>query len=141
MKYTSTGGGDGQVFTPPTLDLTPAYSPPPAPAPNSPSKYDGTYDFFFQYPSPGGLASSSLSRYLVIRNGVVSSSDGKISGTVDGSFGNIVFTSPCPINSSTADWKGIMNVSALGGSNFGQGTFTCRINIAGAYNWQATQSR
>ena len=103
--------------------------------------FDGTYNFFFKYPSPNGLASSNLSRFLIITNGVISSTDNTVSGSVD-HFGAVVFHSPCPINSSTATWTGNMNSSALSGSNFGQGTYTCSIAIGGGSSdsWQATQA-
>ena len=105
------------------------------------SKFDGTYDFFFKYPSPSGQTSRTLARYLFISNGVVSSSDRLASGSVD-SFGKITFHTPCPINSSTATWTGSMNASALSGSNFGQETYTCSIAIGGGSldSWQANQA-
>jgi hypothetical protein len=124
-----------------TGSLTGNAAPVSAP-PASTAKYDGTYNFFFKYPSPNGIASSNLSNYLIIRNSVVSSSDGAAAGSVT-SLGNITFTTPCPINSSTATWTGVMNASALAGANFGQGTYTCSIAIGGGSNdtWQATQSK
>ena len=105
------------------------------------SKFDGTYNFFFKYPSSSGLASRPIARWLIIQNGVVSSSDGTASGSVD-HFGAIRFQTPCPINSSTATWTGNMNASALSGANFGQGTYTCSIAIGGGSldSWQATQT-
>lgn len=105
------------------------------------SSFNGTYNFFFKYPSPSGMASSNLSRFLIISNGTVSSSDGTVSGSVD-SFGAVSFRSACPINSSTATWTGHMNASAQSGSNFGQGTYTCSIAIGGGSldSWQATQA-
>lgn len=105
------------------------------------SKFDGAYNFFFKYPSPSGVASRTLTRYLFIRSGVVTSSDGLASGSVD-SFGSIRFQTPCPINSSTATWSGTMNASAQSGSNFGQGTYTCSIAIGGGSldSWQANQT-
>lgn len=104
--------------------------------------FDGTYNFFFKYPSPSGQTSRSLSRYLIINNGVVSSSDNNVTGSVD-HFGAVRFQSPCPINSSTATWTGNMNASAQAGSNFGQGTYTCTIAIGGGSldSWQATQTQ
>ena len=105
------------------------------------SKFDGAYNFFFKYPSPSGQASRTLSRYLMINNGRVSSSDGTATGTVD-SFGSIRFQTPCPINSSSAVWTGTMNASAQSGSNFGQGSYTCTIAIGGGSldTWQVTQT-
>ena len=106
------------------------------------TKYDGTYNFFFKNPGPGGVTEShTLARFLIIRSGVVSSSDGTVSGAVD-SFGAVRFTSPCTINNSVATWIGNMNASALAGSNFGQGTYTCSLAIGGgtSNSWQATQA-
>lgn len=34
-----------------------------------------------------------------------------------------------------------MNVSALAGSNFGQGQYSCALAIPGGTTWQALQSR
>jgi hypothetical protein len=51
------------------------------------------------------------------------------------------FTWPCLINSSTADYQGHMNQSALAGANFGQGEYTCRDPISGTTTWQALQAR
>ena len=106
------------------------------------TKYDGTYNFFFKYPSPSGLTSRTLARFLIIQNGVVSSSDGTVTGGTVDTFGAVRFNSPCPINSSVATWTGNMNASALSGANFGQGTYTCSIAIGGGSSdsWQATQS-
>ncbi len=107
------------------------------------TKYDGTYDFFFKSSAAGGVTTSNNSpRYITIRNGAISSSDGAISGGSVSSLGVVVFTSPCPLNASVATWIGNMNVSALAGANFGQGTYTCSIAIGGSSNtWQVTQSR
>ncbi len=106
-------------------------------------KYDGTYDFLFRTPASGGATSTINSpRYINIRNGVISSTDGAISsGTVDAA-GAVRFTSVCPINSSTATWTGTMNASAVAGANVGSGGYTCSIAIGGTSNtWQLTQSR
>ena len=106
------------------------------------SSFNGTYNFFFKYPSPTGQTSRTLTNFLIINNGVISSSDNSVAGTVD-SFGTARFQSACPINSSTATWTGTMNASAQTGSNFGQGTYTCSIAIGGGTldSWQATQSQ
>jgi hypothetical protein len=142
VTFSDSSGVQGTFSTPAATSITPpSASPAPAPAPSG--KYDGTYDFFFKNPGPGGVTESrNLSRFLIIRNSVVSSSDGTLAGAVDG-FGAIRFTGPCTINNSVADWTGNMNASALAGSNFGQGSYTCRIAIGGgsANTWQANQSR
>jgi hypothetical protein len=117
-------------------------APAPAPSPTG-GKYDGTYDFFFRFPAPGGVFdSSNLKGFMIIRGSTISSSDGTLNGTVDLTFGTVRMTSPCTINSSTATWTGTMNASALSGANFGQGTYTCSIAIGGGTgdSWQATQS-
>jgi hypothetical protein len=127
-----------------TGTLTGGATPVAAPtAPSSGTKYDGTYNFFFKYPCPTGTCSNNLPNFLIIRNGNVTASDGSISGGSVSSFGNITFTSACPINSSVATWTGVMNASALAGANFGQGTYTCSFAIGGGSNdsWQATQSK
>ncbi|HEY7899152.1 MAG TPA: hypothetical protein VIC03_12140 [Gemmatimonadaceae bacterium] len=110
-------------------------------SPTGVAQFNGSYNFFFKYPSPSGTASRTLTRYLYINGGVVTSSDGLSSGSVS-SFGVIRFQTPCPINSSTATWTGNMNASAQSGSNFGQGTYTCSIAIGGGSldSWQATQT-
>jgi len=107
------------------------------------AKYDGTYDFLFKSPAPGGATvSNNSARYFIIKNGSISSTDGAItSGTVDAS-GNVRFTSVCPINNSVATWTGTMNVPAVAGANFGSGSYTCSIAIGGSSNtWQGTQSK
>jgi hypothetical protein len=118
-------------------------APAPAPSPSTGGKYDGTYDFFFRFPAPGGASDSSTVRgFMVIRGSTISSSDGTLNGTVDLTFGSVRMTSPCTINSSTATWTGTMNASALSGANFGQGTYACSIAIGGgtSNSWQATQT-
>jgi hypothetical protein len=143
VQGTSSSSGTTAVTPPGSPSPTPAPAPAPGPAPAPSGKYDGTYDFFFKNPGPGGVTEShNLSRFLIIRNGNVTSSDGTLAGTVDG-FGAVRFTGPCPINNSVGDWTGSMNASALVGSNFGQGQYTCRIAIGGGANntWQANQSR
>jgi hypothetical protein len=115
---------------------TPSSSTPPAPSPSTGAKYDGTYGVNFQYACPGGTCTSNFT--LVIRNGVANSTDGLLSGTVDNTFGNLRATSVCPYNSSQATWTGIMNASALAGSNFGQGQYSCA-NPGTVFNWTARQ--
>lgn len=118
-------------------------APAPAPSPSTGGKYDGTYNFFFKNPGPGGVTEShNLPNFMIIRGTVISSSDGTLNGVVDLNFGNVTMHSPCTINNSQATWVGIMNASALSGANFGQGTYTCAIAIGGGASdsWQATQS-
>lgn len=115
-------------------------APTPAPSPSGGGKYDGTYDFTFQYAAPGGPKSQTNSRFLFITNGVVSSADRSITGVVDANFGSIRFTSICPYNETQATWTGVMDASARSGSNFGQGTYACA-NPGTALSWQARQSQ
>jgi len=145
VRYTGDNGVAGSFSTPASTSI-PAPKPiaaTPAPGPTGVTKYDGTYDFSFRSPEPGGATkSTNLLRFLIIRNGVVSSSDRTTAGTVDG-FGAVRFTASCPLNNSVGDWTGSMNASALAGTNFGQGQYTCRTAIGGgaANTWQALQSR
>ncbi len=115
---------------------TPSTTPTPSPSPSTGAKYDGNYTLNFVYACPGGTCTSNAT--LVIRNGVVNSTDGLLTGTVDSTFGNLRATSVCPYNSSQATWTGIMNVSSLAGSNFGQGTYACA-NPGTVFNWTARQ--
>ena len=147
VTFADTAGVPGAYTSPasigaitPVVASNPSPTPPTTPAPSS-GKYDGTYDMFFRFPTSGSTSSSAtLSRFMFIRNGVVTSADGLSAGTVD-SFGAIRFTAPCTINSSGAVWTGIMNASSLSGSNFGQGEYACNDRITGPQTWQATQSR
>ncbi len=120
--------GSGTPSTTPT--------PSPSPSPSTGGKYDGTYGLNFAYACPGGTCTTNAT--LVIRNGVVNSTDGLLTGTVDNTFGNLRATSVCPYNSSQATWTGIMNASALAGSNFGQGQYSCA-NPGTVFNWTARQ--
>jgi hypothetical protein len=118
---------------------SPAPSPSPSPSPSSGTKYNGTYNLFYKLAGSGGVETNNLPNYLIIRNGVVSSRDGALSGTVDLNFGSIKFTSICPYNQERANWTGNMNQSALAGANFGQGQYSC-VNPGDVFTWQATQS-
>ena len=144
INYSDTGGSQPSYTTPSSASISPPTGG-TTPTPTSGSKYDGTYNFFYKSPAPGGTTTSrTLTSFLIIRSGVVSSSDGTVHGTVDLNFGNITFTSGCPINSTTANWTGIMNQSAQSGSNFGQGTYQCTLAIGGTESqrsWQANQAR
>jgi len=89
-------------------------------------KYDGVYDFSIVVPKPGGGDSTMVlpAGFFIIRNGVISSSDSTLSGTVLDDFGNISFTGPCTVNGLGANFTGIMD--ALAGPKFGQGSYTCQ---------------
>jgi hypothetical protein len=142
----SDNAGVGGSFTSPTstsISPVPAATTPPVLAPGGPAgKYDGTYNFVVRFPTGGGTSGSlPIDRFMIITNGIVSSRDGTMSGTVD-NFGLITFTWPCVISSNfLGDFRGSMNASALAGFNFGQGTYTCRNPHDEPRSWQATQSR
>lgn len=146
VTYADSAGVGGSFTSPTRTSITPvpAASTPPVTTPGPPAggRYDGTYSFFIRYPIGGGSSDSqNIDRFMIIRNGIVSSRDGTMSGTVD-NFGLITFTWPCIITpSSLGDFRGNMNASALAGFNFGQGTYTCRSPHGEPRSWQATQAR
>jgi pimeloyl-ACP methyl ester carboxylesterase len=145
ITYSDSTGVQSSYATPTSTSITPPGGTTAPPTTTSGTKYDGTYNFFFRNPGPGGTTEShNAPNLLTIRNGQVNSNDGSVRGTVDLTFGNITFTGPCPINNSVATFTGIMNQSALAGSNFGQGNWQCSLAIGGTEaqrSWQATQSR
>lgn len=100
-------------------------------------KYDGTYDFSEVQPTPTGTTVFTAARYWRISNNVISSSDGRFTGSVLDTFGNVRATGPCPVNGGTATYTGIVNA---GNPKFGQGTYTCNTGGAGnswhVYNGQ-----
>jgi pimeloyl-ACP methyl ester carboxylesterase len=149
ITYADATGTQSSYTTPTSASITPpTNTTTPPPPTSSGSKYDGTYNFFFRIPNgPNSSSTHNLPGFLIIRNGRVTASDNSISnGTVDLQFGNIRFTSDCPMQRLTfgADWEGIMNQSAQAGSNFGQGTYQCREPFSAGVShrsWQATQAR
>jgi|SRR6185312_451193 len=104
---------------------------------SSGAKYDATYDFSEVQPTPTGTTVFSAARYWRISNNVISSSDGRFSGSVTDNFGNLRATGPCPVNGGSATFTGIVNA---GNPKFGQGTYTCTTGGAGnswhVYNGQ-----
>lgn len=148
ITYSDSTGSQTSYTTPTSASISPPTSTTtPPPTTGGGSRFDGTYNFYFTMPAPGGSTTSrNIPSFLIIRGTVVSSSDRTVTGTVDTQFGNIRFTSDCPIGRATygADWEGTMNQSAQAGSNFGQGTYQCRDPLGGtvaARSWQATQAR
>lgn len=148
ITYSDATGVQSSYTTPNSASITPPTSTTAPPPTSSGSKYDGTYNFFFRYPTGAtSTNSNNVPGFLIIRNGRVTSNDNSVTnGTVDLTFGNIRFSRPCPIPLSTpgADWEGIMNQSALAGANFGQGTYQCREPLGADVSrrsWQATQAR
>ncbi len=87
------------------------------------SRFDGTYDYNVQFPTPGGGTSSvSCSNCVFIQNGNVTNIDGSFFGGVtDASFGNVEFSGPCPV-AGTASYDGILNE---GNPKNGSGNYTC----------------
>lgn len=110
-------------------------TPAPTPVPTT-GRFDATYDLSFQHPVQGGTNTVPLSRFVTIKNGVVSSSDGTVSGTVtDSATGAVRFTAPCWTSSGgTATWTGTLTV---GPPKSGQGSYTCQNNINGG-TWRVT---
>ena len=101
------------------------------PAGGGTAKYDGTYDLTYRYPTPGGFVTTTAQRYISIRNGVITSTDGAITnGSVDAA-GAVRFTTPCPANSFAATWTGTMNATAAVGANAGAGNYSCVLPIGG----------
>ena len=138
----SAAGSTGTYTTPASTSVTPvpaaspAPTPSPSPAPTPASaKYDGTYDFSFVYATGSTTVTTQvLPRFFIVRNGIVSSSDGTVAGTVTNStFGNVQFTGPCPHGDSlpnpnlSAIWTGILNAGS--GPKFGEGNYVCRTPV------------
>ena len=61
--------------------------------------YDGVYDYTFQYPSPGGMATRTLQGYVRIAGGVLTSADGQQHGQVSA---GALLPSPSPVRSTRA---------------------------------------
>ena len=93
---------------------------------SSGGKYDGVYDFSIVTTSPSGNQTIVLPPgFFIVRNGIISSSDNTLSGSVTDNFGNVVFTGPCPINNGSANFTGILD--ALAAPKAGLGNYTCQI--------------
>jgi hypothetical protein len=89
--------------------------------------FDGTYDFTFYSPEPGGaILPHTTARYFRVVNGRISTADGLLTGTVD-TFGNILGgTSVCPFAAQNpATWKGSLNAGTGPTGKFGEGTYSC----------------
>lgn len=84
--------------------------------------YNGTYDFQFVFtnPPPTPDTSKTLSQFFRVNNGVITASDGTLSGSVSSS-GSATFVGPCPINNDPADFTGSLTTSGTG-----SGTYRCR---------------
>lgn len=105
----------------------PAPSPSPTPPPSGTTPYDGIYDFSVDaLTSPTTIRTQIIPAFVVIRNGVISSTDGTMSGRVY-DFDVVEFTWFCNLRGNTvADYRGKLNISGQTGSNQGNGMYTCR---------------
>lgn len=86
--------------------------------------FDGTYDYSFAWTDNGTQWNvNNLPAFFIVKNGVVSSTGGELSGRVTDNFGNVTFQGPCPNGSlEGANFTGILNA---GNPKFGQGTYRC----------------
>ena len=121
----------------PTPAPTPAPAPAPAPAPGPPAggRFDATYDFSYTYPRPpsqggGAITVVGPSGFFRIRNGVVSTSDGRASGSVN-SDGDVRFTYLCWDSVPDATFTGRVTSQQAGGS----GTYTCARANGGTFRF------
>jgi hypothetical protein len=143
VTYTDNAGVGGSFTSPSGSSITPvpAASTPPTLAPGAPSaNFDGVYNFTIFYPTSATTSSSqTIPRFMTIRNGVISSADGLMTGTVN-NFGRATFTWPCIISPSfLGDFSGDM--SGLSNPKFGGGNYTCRNPHDGPRTWQANQNQ
>jgi len=143
VTYTDSAGVGGNFTSPTATTITPvpaAFTPPPlTPGPTS-GKFDGVYNFFIKYPTSATTeGSQNIPRFMIIRDGIVSSADGTMAGRVD-NFGNITFTWPCVITpNSLADFTGFMN--AVSAFKLGEGKYDCRMPHREPRSWQAQQAQ
>jgi hypothetical protein len=86
----------------------------------TPSGFNGTYDFQFVFTNPGGDSTRTLPQFFRVNNGVITASDGSLSGSVT-SAGAVTFVGPCPINNDPADYSGSLTTAGAG-----QGPYRCR---------------
>ena len=93
---------------------------------------NGVYDFSFTWADLGGTHVTQLKGFFRVTNGVISSSDGTLSGSVD-RVGAATFNGPCPTANGGARFTGSM--SSLAVPKAGRGDYTC--NTTGIKNiWQ-----
>lgn len=90
---------------------------------------NGTYDFSFTWKDLSGTHVTQLPGFFRVRNGVISSSDGTLSGSVD-SFGKATYNGPCPTANGGAVYTGSMTALAI--PKAGRGNYTC--NVTGISN-------
>jgi hypothetical protein len=116
-----------------TVDAAGTTTPPPSSGSGS-SSFDGTYDFRFAYPTGPGTnqAFTPWARIFRVTNGILTTTDGLLRGTVDSS-GRVVATSVCPQNESLrANWQGTLRLGGTSGK-FGDGTYAC-VGLR-SYDW------
>ena len=80
VTYTDSAGVGGSFTSPTASSITPvpAANTPPVLTPGPPAggKYDGSYDFFYTFPTSLTSGSSrTIPGFLIIRNGIVSRAD------------------------------------------------------------------
>jgi len=125
-------GGGGAVITGTLTASTPpvpvpVLNPSPTPQPSGTTPYDGVYEFSVDaLPSPPTTRPQIIPAFVVIRNGVISSTDGTMAGQVYAQH-VVEFTWFCNLRgNTTADYRGHIIVSGQTGSNIGEGMYTCR---------------
>lgn len=73
---------------------------------------NGTYDFSFTWKDLGGMHVTQLPGFFSVTNGIVSSSDGTLTGSVD-SFWKATFNGLCPTANGGAIYTGSMTALAI----------------------------
>ena len=79
-----------------------------------------------------------IQRFFIVTNGRISSSDATLNGAVLDNFGNVRFTGPCWLGPAVATWTGVLNAGA--GPKFGQGNYTCTLQVVGG-TWRVYNGR
>ena len=90
---------------------------------------NGVYDFSFTWADLAGQHVTQLKGFFRVTNGVISSSDGTLAGTVD-RFGAATFDGPCPTANGGAKYTGSMTALAI--PKAGLGNYLC--NTTGIKN-------
>lgn len=97
--------------------------------------YDGTYDMIVTTTGPGGTQTDRrLTQFLIINNGVVTSTARDLNGQVT-SNGGFTAVGACPINNDPADYTGSMLTNGSG-----SGTYRCRTGGI-SRGWRADNRR
>ena len=93
---------------------------------------NGVYDFSFTWADLAGTHVTQLKGFFRVTNGVISSTDGTLSGSVD-RVGTATFNGPCPTANGGARFTGSMSSLAI--PKAGRGDYIC--NTTGIKNiWQ-----